>query len=291
MAIKSNSEILFLFDAKQSNPNGDMDDENKPRMDWETETNLVSDVRLKRYIRDYLENFKGEDLFITNLGEPTKKEIDAKSKSKNKLKDKGKEPKDAIDVKMFGAVLAEKGSSSHFTGPIQFNWGYSLNKVELQETKTIVGSISEESIGKDFRVKYSFIAFSGSINSKNTGDDEFKVNLTEEDIKLFDEAMIKSIPLSRTRSKIGQTPRLYLRVELKNGNSFLKDLREFIKLDNQEELKKINSIEGAKLNCVKLGEYLKENKDIIEKIYYFKDKNLNIEGINFDESYFEELSF
>ena len=66
MTIQNNSEILFLFDAKQSNPNGDMDDENKPRMDWETETNLVSDVRLKRYIRDYLEKFKGEKLFITD---------------------------------------------------------------------------------------------------------------------------------------------------------------------------------------------------------------------------------
>jgi CRISPR-associated protein Csh2 len=283
MTIQNNSEILFLFDAKQSNPNGDMDDENKPRMDWETETNLVSDVRLKRYVRDYLENFKGKELFITSK---YKKAEDAAKK----LKEKKLSQEDCIDVKMFGAVLADKGANTHFTGPIQFNWGYSLNKVELQETKTITSSFSSgEGVGKDFRVKYSFIAFSGSINSKNAG--EGKVDLSNEDINLFDEAMVKSIPLSRTRSKIGQTPRLYLRVELKNGDSFLKDLREFIKLDNPEELKKVNSITGVKLNCVDLGKYFEENKEIIEKIYYYKDSNLNIEGLNFDKSYFEELSF
>jgi CRISPR-associated protein Csh2 len=50
----NNSDILFIYDAKLCNPNGDPDDENKPRMDYDTQTNLVSDVRLKRYLRDYL---------------------------------------------------------------------------------------------------------------------------------------------------------------------------------------------------------------------------------------------
>lgn len=280
MTIQNNSEILFLFDAKQSNPNGDLDSENKPRMDGDI--NLVSDVRLKRYIRDYLENFKGEDLFVTD------KAKDSKDRAAQLGKEK-KEQKDCIDVKMFGAVLAESGANTHFVGPIQFNWGYSLNEVELQESKTITSSFSSgEGIGKDFRVKYSFIAFNGSINAKNTGDDKDKVNLTDKDVKLLDEAIIKAIPLCRTRSKIGQMPRLYLRVELKNSDSFLKDLREFIKLKRQEDL---NSISDVELDCTKLDEYLKENKEIINKIYYFKDNNLNIEGLNFDESYFEELSF
>jgi len=56
-----NSDILFIYDAKLCNPNGDPDDENKPRMDYDTHRNLVSDVRLKRYIRDYLLN-QGEDI-------------------------------------------------------------------------------------------------------------------------------------------------------------------------------------------------------------------------------------
>ena len=63
--ITNNSEILFIYDAKMTNPNGDMDNENKPRMDYDTNTNLVSDVRLKRYLRDYFEKQLGEPIFIT----------------------------------------------------------------------------------------------------------------------------------------------------------------------------------------------------------------------------------
>src|SRR6056297_2339274 len=135
MSIKKNSEILFVYDAKLTNPNGDMDNENKPRMDYETDTNLVSDVRLKRYIRDYLEYFENEPLFISN------KYKDSKDAAK-KIKEQGIEQKDCKDVKFFGAVLADSGANTHFTGPIQFNWGYSLNKVELNESKSITSSFS-----------------------------------------------------------------------------------------------------------------------------------------------------
>ena len=46
---------LYLYDCKLcENPNGDLDEENRPRMDYEREINLVSDLGLKRYIRDYL---------------------------------------------------------------------------------------------------------------------------------------------------------------------------------------------------------------------------------------------
>jgi CRISPR-associated protein Csh2 len=281
MKIENNSEILFLYDARRTNPNGDMDNENKPRMDLETETNLVSDVRLKRYIRDYLELFKGEELFVTD------KAKDSKERNKQ-LKETKINPKELLDVKFFGAVLANKeegsvkGENVHFTGPIQFNWGYSLNKVELQDTKTITSKFSSgEGIGKDFRVKYSLIAFSGSINAKNAG----QLNLLDKDVKLFDEAMVKSIPLSRTRSKIGQTPRLYIRIELKDSNSFLKDLREYLKVDRE---KYFNSIEEFSIDCIELQKYLELNKENISRIYVFKDDKINL--INLDLNKFKTES-
>ena len=61
-----NSEILFLYDAKFTNPNGDPDEENRPRMDYEREINLVSDLRLKRYLRDYMLQ-EGMDIFVTRV--------------------------------------------------------------------------------------------------------------------------------------------------------------------------------------------------------------------------------
>lgn len=62
-----NKEFLFIYEAANCNPNGDPDQENKPRMDWLTKTNLVSDARLKRYIRDYLID-KGECVFVSTVG-------------------------------------------------------------------------------------------------------------------------------------------------------------------------------------------------------------------------------
>jgi len=76
--IKQNSDFLFIYDATKCNPNGDPDQENKPRMDYDTKTNLVTDVRLKRYLRDY---WKQENLevFVDMEG-------DAKVSAENKLK-------------------------------------------------------------------------------------------------------------------------------------------------------------------------------------------------------------
>ena len=65
--IKNRSEILFLYDITDANPNGDPVDENKPRVDEETGVNIVTDVRLKRTIRDYLNDYKNQDVFILEL--------------------------------------------------------------------------------------------------------------------------------------------------------------------------------------------------------------------------------
>ena len=62
--VSNRSEILFLYDVKDINPNGDPLDENKPRIDEETMQNLVTDVRLKRTVRDYLHDFLDQEIFI-----------------------------------------------------------------------------------------------------------------------------------------------------------------------------------------------------------------------------------
>ena len=265
--IKNNSEILFIYDAKMTNPNGDMDNENKPRMDYDTDTNLVSDVRLKRYLRDYFEKQLGEDIFITENAK------DAKDRG-TQLTEANKTHKDLIDARMFGAVFAATGGNDHLTGPVQFNWGYSLNKVELNESSTITSSFSSgEGVGKDYRVKYSVIAFNGAINANTAKGTE----LSDEDVKIFDKAMINAIPFCRTRSKIGQTPRLYLRIEFLNNKTFLNDLREYIKFQSEDELT-ARSIDDFEINIVDLAEYLKCFSDKIKAVHYWKDERLKING-------------
>ena len=265
MSITKNSEVLFLYDAKMTNPNGDMDNENKPRMDYDTDTNLVSDVRLKRYLRDYFETALKKEIFVTEKA--------AKAEERGKqLKKKQLDYTDLIDVRLFGAVYASTGANTHLTGPVQFNWGYSLNPVEINESSTITSSFSSgEGVGKDFRVKYSLIAFSGGINA-NTAE---STKLTDEDLSIFDKAMIKAIPFNRTRSKIGQTPRLYLRVQADNNQTVLKDLREFISLDYKMDNKyAVRTVKEFSVDISKLIEYLEDKP--IEKIIYWKDEELDI---------------
>ena len=264
--VRRNSEILFIYDAKMTNPNGDMDNENKPRMDYDTDTNLVSDVRLKRYIRDYYESVKEEEIFVTNKAENAKQRGE-------QLKKSNKTHIDLIDVRLFGAVFAESGGSDHITGPVQFNWGYSLNPVEINESSTITSSFSSgEGVGKDFRVRYSVIAFNGSINALVAKDS----NLTESDVQTFDKAMIESIPYARTRSKIGQYPRIYLRIELED-KQLLKDLREFVSIDYKSENKYlVRSIDDFTFDFTRLAEYLKDKP--ISNIYYWKDDSASING-------------
>ena len=301
-----NSDILFIYDAKLCNPNGDPDDENRPRMDYDARRNLVSDVRLKRYIRDYLQD-EGDEIFVAKVDDVT---VDATNRLKklfehyeenskkvevdiNKLEDKQIEwmLEKLIDVRMFGATMpikakegTRRGSSNTFTGPIQFNWGYSLNKVDIVQSSTITSTFAgrgEEysTMGKDWRVYYSLIAFHGIISSKRAE----KTKLSGDDVSSLDDALLKAIPLqATTRSKIGQAPRLLLRVEYLDGATFLGDLRGYVKAYPDDNLRDIGDL---KFEITPLISLIKENQSKIGRIYLWQHRDLKTK----EEKTFREL--
>ena len=65
--IDSRTEIVFVYDITDANPNGDPNDENRPRMDMESGRGKVSDVRLKRTIRDYLYHYCNLEIFCREI--------------------------------------------------------------------------------------------------------------------------------------------------------------------------------------------------------------------------------
>jgi CRISPR-associated protein Csh2 len=279
--IKQNSEVLYLYDARLTNPNGDPDEENKPRMDYETGRNLVSDVRLKRYLRDYWLSLKADvwkelgyphtqDVWVRRLEEEgaekvvsAKQRIDqlAKEFGKSNAKEASKDPnfrhwllERLVDIRLFGATMpigdeGGRGASLTLTGPVQFSWSYSLNRAEILPSSTITSHFSgreqEEkgeygTMGKDWRIKYSFLASYGTVSSWRARH----TRLTSRDLKLLDRSMRDALPLmATTRSKIGQTPRLYMRIEYKDDRTFLGDLRGSIGLKKAERLEKLQDVE------------------------------------------------
>ncbi len=290
-----NSEILYLYGAKLCNPNGDPDEENRPRMDPKTSTNLVSDLRLKRYIRDHIIRRFGEKyVWVSTVGgkvvasdERGWSLLEQWAKTPGIPKDIGKAdaskwtdliPKLCIDARLFGATIAirkrqkAKGAMAAFIGPVQFTWGFSLHPVELVESSTITSIFmgreaegTEErygTMGKDWRLYYSLIAFYGLVSgarAKGTG-------LRAKDVELLDNMLWDALLQEAvSRSKIGQLPHLYLRVEYKDAETLNGDLRRH--LECKPTTKSIRDVEHVPLSHTKLVKALKSFKDRIACIY------------------------
>ncbi len=300
--VKVNHEFLFIYDAKLCNPNGDPGNENKPRMDEDRDVNLCSDVRLKRFIRDYLQTYKKKKIYVTKIeGKPVEpKEILEKlKKEKDELEFKDDSNiaefylKNLIDVRMFGATMAIEKEQMAFTGPIQINWGYSLHKVSLCNSYGITTTFkssekaTQSSMGEDWRVNYSLIAFYGNIIAHKAWNEIQKNGtlLTIDDIKLFDEAIINSIQLFATRSKIGQYPRLYLRLAYTNNEYIYGDLRSLVKFKIKSSIEErgikeedVRDVSEVFLDVSKLQSLINELKksNLLDKdnSYFFRDLNL-----------------
>jgi CRISPR-associated protein Csh2 len=274
-----NSEILFIYEAKLCNPNGDPDEENRPRIDVKTGINLVSDVRLKRYFRDYIVNKFGEEYVWVSKVNGKHVSSDGRLGALNV-----KNPEDilklCIDARLFGATIpiraeakGKRGISKAFIGPVQFSWGFSLHKVELVESSTItsifVGREAEKeeeaygTIGKDWRLYFSLIAFYGVISGKRVKG----TGLEENDIKIFDNLLWKAVSLEpTTRSKIGEKPHLYIRVEYIDNDTIIGDLRKYIKTSQNEIVRNFGDV---KLDFTNLIEVLKKYEGKISKIYVY----------------------
>ncbi len=272
--IKNRSEILFIYDIENGNPNGDALD-NKPRIDELTNYNIVTDVRLKRTIRDYLQDFKGREIFIRkerdeNNNLKTRDEIFQAYKELNEVINR------CIDIRLFGGTFSIKNNNYALTGPVQFKFGRSLHKVDINYIKgtTVLPSASERQQGtfwETYLLPYSLICFYGIINENAAKETQ----LTEEDVELLLEAIYYGTNNLITRSKPSQQSRLLLQIVYKQNNFHIGDLDKKIKLNLKVEKDEyIRSYKDYELDLTELYDTLINNKDKIEKIRYIINPNL-----------------
>lgn len=194
MTIQNRYEFVYFFDVTNGNPNGDPDAGNMPRLDPESSKGLVTDVCLKRKIRNYIqiteENSPGYDIYVQEksvLNLQNKKAYDAleiKSEPKKLPKDqtKAKEVTDWMcanffDVRTFGAVMTTEVNSGQVRGPLQLAFAKSIDPIiplEISITRMAVTTEKEaenqqgdnRTMGRKHIVPYGLYRVHGFVSAK-----------------------------------------------------------------------------------------------------------------------------
>ena len=234
------SELLFLYESTYSIPNGDPFT-GEQRFDEETKRVLVSDVRIKRFIRDYLFD-TGTDIYVRNDRSNVKEDGDAEAgaaaryNTLEKNAANGTSAQDIltqlIDVRLFGGILTKKGTAINLTGPVQFALlNPSLNAVDLRmhQNTAVFASKTDNTrgaIGTTTVVPYALCQIHGWINPYSARH----TNLTQNDIQTMFSALWNSINNANTRTKSNQSSLLLLQIVYAEPTRKVYGLGDAIKL-------------------------------------------------------------
>lgn len=283
--ITNRSELLFLYEIENANPNGDPLNENRPRFDTEENKILVSDVRLKRTIRDYWFEYlgyngtNGKDIFVRE----TQYEVDGKKyvTSGKQRAELFKESKDkvletCIDVRVFGGVLPIKGETFTYTGPTQFQMGKSLHEVDVVTEQGTGAFASAEkktqaTFRTEYKVPYALIGFNGIINEKAAQ----YTQMTTTDKELVIDGIWNGTKNLISRSKFGQTPLLLLVIDY-DESYYIGGLRQLLKLSTEKNDLQIRRTEDYSLDISRLKSALQESSAKIRSITIKIDSRLKI---------------
>ena len=211
MALSNRYDFVILFDVENGNPNGDPDAGNAPRVDAESGYGYITDVCLKRKIRNYVELAKegvpGYNILIKPDRSLNAKFTEAYEAEGLKTKNKGKNPDDVkkardymcrtyFDVRAFGAVMSTGDDPCGIVrGPVQINFARSISPVNIQDvtitrqarTTDDRKETGDTEMGRKSVIPYALYRAEGYISAalanKSTG-------LSEEDIELLWTAIV-----------------------------------------------------------------------------------------------------
>ena len=213
-------DFIYLFDVQDANPNGDPDAGNLPRVDVETGQGLVTDVCLKRKIRNFVQMTRpGDDTHriyftegavLNNLQKEAHEHAGipaAQSKSpKPELKDKATRwmCEHYYDVRTFGAVMSMEINCGQVRGPIQISFARSIDPIVSSEhaiTRSCVANErdaeKERTMGRKFTVPYALYRAHGFVNpflAKQTG-------FSEDDLELLFDALVNAFQFDQSAAR------------------------------------------------------------------------------------------
>lgn len=328
--LANRSEIVFLFDGEDFNPNGDPLADDRPRVDKITGICSVTDVRIKRYIREqFLDD--GFDIFIKSVTrddgtrmtrddlvlelfdgiqsvddiEDVRQELDGNNVDTVFLDSQ-------LDVRYFGGTLSFRDKDKlgegarkelfeavtnelppTYTAPVQFQHCRSLHKVvetdHLRRLAPVVQGKSGKEQGtfaNDYRIKYGMFRMHGVINENAAT----KTRLSTQDVERLDSTLWRSM-LNQTlsRNKVGQAPRLYLRVEFAEDNFHFGDLHHTIELDANKPDEELQTTADAPVDLSEFVERVTEYGGRINRVLVVASSQLRV-FIDGEEFTGDELS-
>ncbi|MDE3270241.1 MAG: type I-C CRISPR-associated protein Cas7/Csd2 [Pseudomonadota bacterium] len=209
-AISNRYEFVYLFDATNSNPNGDPDAGNLPRIDPETSKGLVTDVCLKRKIRNYVSiskaSIEGHKIYVTEkavLNTLNKEAYKALGIDKIEPKKLPKEEEKAhaltawmcknfFDIRAFGAVMTTDVNCGQVRGPVQLAFATSIDPIVPQEISITRMAVTHEkdkdkerTMGRKHIVPYGLYRVHGYVSAKLAEQTGF----SEDDLQLLWDAL------------------------------------------------------------------------------------------------------
>lgn len=265
MELSKRYDFVLFFDVKDGNPNGDPDAGNLPRIDAETGNGLVTDVCIKRKVRNYVGLCKGEQppyeiyvkekAILNNQHARAYQALDidlSKDEGKRKGGDKVEDAKkwmcqNFFDVRTFGAVMSTGINCGQVRGPVQFTFARSVDLVIASEhsiTRMAVATEAEaekqggdnRTMGRKFTIPYGLYRMHGFISAplaKQTG-------FSEEDLSLFWEALENMFENDRSAARGLMSSRRLVIFEHSSlmGNKPAQELFDRVKAERKTELEK-----------------------------------------------------
>lgn len=219
MSINNRYEFVLLFDVKDGNPNGDPDAGNLPRVDAETNHGLITDVCLKRKVRNFVQVAKSQepnyDIYVTEkaiLTNQQKKAYSALSlenKTENASKAKNWMCQNFFDIRAFGAVMSLKDyNCGQVRGPVQMTFARSVDPILSSEhaiTRMAVATEKEadkqggdnRTMGRKFTIPYGLYRENGFVNPFFAE----QTNFSEDDLTIFWQALKQMFDIDRSATR------------------------------------------------------------------------------------------
>lgn len=251
--LKNRFDFVFVFDVKDGNPNGDPDAGNLPRVDAETGMGLVTDVCLKRKVRNYVQVStncaEGYDIFIKEKA-VLNTLIDKAHEDENvkEAKDKTMAARDFMckkyyDIRTFGAVMSTGKNAGQVRGPIQLTFARSTDPIIASEhsiTRMAVATEKEaekqsgdnRTMGRKATVPYGLYVGYGFVSAnlaKQTG-------FSEEDLELFWEALKNMFDIDRSaaRGLMSAQKLIVFKHDSELGNAPANKLFDLVKIEKKD---------------------------------------------------------